>query len=617
MAGEIINQWDLKRKLPLDKRQRVADQTARLAIQYLYKGLIVRQADTGQLYLYIGDETSNLTGDWELIQKLYTGTGAPSTTLGTIGDIHIHETTKVLSKKTGATTWTALFTITGAQIFTGTGAPSGGTGLDGDMYFRSNGDVYQKESGSWALKFNIKGSNGTNGDTYASTSTTSINLGTATAPLSLTIGTGKAYTVGQDVVVVSRADNANKVTGSVVSYNSGTGALVLNGLTITGTGTHTDWDVNLSGAPGATGSQGKAFIHIESDINLTQAKIVTIQGGSWTPQAPWSASVLNDTRSPSELTATAGIQGNKAGHSIAYDGTNWYDNGTWRGATGATGATGAAGADGATITNNYLPFVYMSTAVFNTQTRSIIVNRPPGGSLEIGGKCDVGTILIVNPPSVTSIAISTNANAAIIGSGDISTINPSTINGLSIGVNEKITRIVFICATRSGDNNTWEILSADRHNQYNTLTVNLPSPVDFRSKVVANTLIGTKQGIRYSNSFTWTKPATKFEESNIFYARIMYTFYVNRGTVTDTSAFEAHLEADTDSSGVWTEIPTSKIYFTATDDYQQYMLAHSDNSVPAGSTRAYRLVLTAQGGSDAATINVSAQAYGELLVIRK
>lgn len=86
--------------------------------------------------------------------------------------------------------------------------------------------------------------------TTVTTSTTSINLSTlvttpSTATLSLTVGAGlnAKYPVGASVTVYSRGAYNNFVTGSVVSYDNTTGALVLNNLSKTGTSTRTDWDV--------------------------------------------------------------------------------------------------------------------------------------------------------------------------------------------------------------------------------------------------------------------------------------------------------------------------------------------------------------------------------------
>lgn len=343
---KIITSFDEQQANPLDSRQYIADQTARLAILYPYKGLKVFQASTLQTFKYItttpvdGSTPSNTLTDWEVTQTIYTGVGVPVTTLGAINDIYIDETGTTTYKKTGTSTWTALFTTKGAAFLFSVGVPLNANGNNGDVDFTSAYDVYYKVSGAWVFQFNIKGTAGVS-DKYATTSATSINAGTVVAPLVLTIGTGLGYTVGQQVIVASLAAPTANITGTVTAYNSGTGSMTLNPITPAGTGVHTDWQVNLTGAAGRI---GKAFIHIEANINLTDAKVTAVVAGVWTPANPWSASVANDTRASFIVPST--LSGSMAGHSIAYDGTSWYDNGTWTGSVGATGATGPQGIQG-------------------------------------------------------------------------------------------------------------------------------------------------------------------------------------------------------------------------------------------------------------------------------
>jgi len=346
MGIQIINNFDVAKQVPLDSRQVVTDETARLALTWQYKGLRVRQTDTDKHYEYIGDGTTNLTTDWRQIIQLHRGAGVPAGTLGFVDDVYIDETNRVYYLKTASSTWTSQFTFDGSQILiSSTDPPNNADGNNGDISIYNNGKVWKKVAGAWAFQFNIAGAAGTDGDRYATTSTTSIDLSTAAEPLNITVEAGLAYTVGQEVEVVSASTPADNLTATIVSYDSGTGAMVLEDLTISGTGTHTDWVVNLSGSPG---KQGKSLIHTEHDITLTQAKITSVEGGSYTPQNPWNASILNDTRSASELTATAGIQGSMVDHSISYDGSAWYDNGLWRGRKGDKGDTGNTGATGAT-----------------------------------------------------------------------------------------------------------------------------------------------------------------------------------------------------------------------------------------------------------------------------
>ena len=86
------------------------------------------------------------------------------------------------------------------------------------------------------------------------TSTTSLAVGTGSK--SLTIQTGKAFVVGMSVKIASTASPGNWMAGDITAYNSGTGALTVNSVLISGSGTVADWTVSLT-AP-VSGSSGSA-----------------------------------------------------------------------------------------------------------------------------------------------------------------------------------------------------------------------------------------------------------------------------------------------------------------------------------------------------------------------
>jgi len=92
------------------------------------------------------------------------------------------------------------------------------------------------------------------------TSTTSLTVGTGSR--SLTIQTAKAYSAGQVVVIASTASPGNQMTGIITSYNSGTGALVVDVQQTLGSGTLAAWTISLgalvsSTLPSQTGNSGK------------------------------------------------------------------------------------------------------------------------------------------------------------------------------------------------------------------------------------------------------------------------------------------------------------------------------------------------------------------------
>lgn len=84
--------------------------------------------------------------------------------------------------------------------------------------------------------------------TDTSTSSVAIGLGAK----SFTVSTGKSFSPGMFLVIADNAaPSTNLMYGSITSYNSGTGALVVNVLSFLGSGTKSAWKISQSAAGGA------------------------------------------------------------------------------------------------------------------------------------------------------------------------------------------------------------------------------------------------------------------------------------------------------------------------------------------------------------------------------
>jgi hypothetical protein len=77
--------------------------------------------------------------------------------------------------------------------------------------------------------------------TISATSTTSVTVGTGSK--SFTVNTGLNFIAGQEITIYKTSDNTTFVSGKITSYNSSTGALVLNSTSYGGTGAHSTWSV--------------------------------------------------------------------------------------------------------------------------------------------------------------------------------------------------------------------------------------------------------------------------------------------------------------------------------------------------------------------------------------
>jgi len=189
------------------------------------------------------------------------------------------------------------------------------------------------------------GLTGASGDRYQTTSSTSFTLGTSGT---ITVGTGLAYTVAQDILI--SYDINNHQVSMVISYNPATGVLVFGAPSeVEGSGTYTSWGVNLNGAAGGNGSNGTS-----GTSGLT--------GSSGT----------SGTRGTSGTTGTSGTSGSS-------------------GLTGTSGTSGIAGTSGTSGVSPTLPTSVNYGLFAQTANSTIITNTTVETSLINGG---VGTLTV-------------------------------------------------------------------------------------------------------------------------------------------------------------------------------------------------------------------------------
>lgn len=91
-------------------------------------------------------------------------------------------------------------------------------------------------------------------NSFIGTSTTSLAIGTGAK--TFTTQTGKTFIPGTFVQAISQASAANYMNGTVTSYDPDTGELVVEVVTVGGSGTLADWNIFFSGARGGTGLTG-------------------------------------------------------------------------------------------------------------------------------------------------------------------------------------------------------------------------------------------------------------------------------------------------------------------------------------------------------------------------
>ena len=178
--------------------------------------------------------------------------------------------------------------------------PTGATGATG-----AKGNTGEKgDTGS-------QGDSGLPGDIYSTTSLSTFNLGSLIVgnPEQVLATTGLAYTKAQEILVAASA--TQYFIGTVSSYSGSTIYVVVDG--VTGSGSFSNWDVNLNAAIGPAGDNGP-----------------TGAAGPIGPTGSTGPTGFNGLSGPTGPTGPTGAAS------------------TVPGPTGATGITGPAGSTGAT-----------------------------------------------------------------------------------------------------------------------------------------------------------------------------------------------------------------------------------------------------------------------------
>ena len=248
-----------------------------------------------------------------------------------------------------------------------------------------------KPNTSNSTGWNIMAQQGTDGDVYATTSSTSFAIPTASGEQeTLTIGTGLAYTVGQSVIV--SYDSNNKFTGTVDGYNSGSGVMTVTRSTHTGSGTYSSWSVNLEGAPGPQGVAGNDGDSVDIIFRRSSSQPDTPSASSSTP-TNWYSDVNSVPSGSDPIWSSVGT---KAGGQ-----TNF----TWEDPIQLEGQDGAEGLSVAEISifkrSSSTPSEPGTAGTYNFST-SVLSSPPSGWTSAIPSGTD---------PLYTSRAVATSTSS--------------------------------------------------------------------------------------------------------------------------------------------------------------------------------------------------------------
>ena len=100
------------------------------------------------------------------------------------------------------------------------------------------------EAESWADAASASAASAVNAPGTSASSSTSLTIGTGSK--SLTIETGKQFTIGQTVVIAYTSNPANYMVGQITAFTSGSGSMTVNVTSIGGSGTFAAWSVAIT-----------------------------------------------------------------------------------------------------------------------------------------------------------------------------------------------------------------------------------------------------------------------------------------------------------------------------------------------------------------------------------
>lgn len=175
-----------------------------------------------------------------------------------LGEVGIETDTLKSKVGNGSATWTSLSYL-GSQSPNFSGTPTAPTAAAGT-------NTTQIATTAFTIA--------NRGDRYLTSATDSVAIGTGSKTFN--VQTGLSYIATQDITVVHNA--SNHMHGSVTSYDSVTGVLVVNVVEATGTGTYNDWSINVGGLTTSAGTL--LSVNNLSDVQNKPASLANIGGVS-------------------------------------------------------------------------------------------------------------------------------------------------------------------------------------------------------------------------------------------------------------------------------------------------------------------------------------------------
>jgi hypothetical protein len=138
------------------------------------------------------------------------------------------------------------------------------------------------------------------GDRYLTSSTSTLTCDSSNGK-TMTVGTGLSYSRQQDITV--SYSNAVHMHGTVLTYDSVTGVMTFDSNTHSGSGTYSNWEVNVGGVAGAVLPVGGTAGQVLAKINSTNFNTEWVSLGSASTLA--STAILLTANNLSDLASSS------------------------------------------------------------------------------------------------------------------------------------------------------------------------------------------------------------------------------------------------------------------------------------------------------------------------
>lgn len=176
--------------------------------------------------------------------------------------------------------------------------------------------------------------NNMTGTSWSSVSTSTLTISSGTK--NLTIEANKSYALGQMILIASTANANNYMTARVTAYNSVTGEMTVDVITIGGSGTYSSWSIGLAAmsaqmsSRSISGSGVLGAADLGANVSVTGTGTLTLPSASVVGDGWWAivnnsgdGDILLSASTPVEFIANGTFTGNATGWTL---GANWsYD----------------------------------------------------------------------------------------------------------------------------------------------------------------------------------------------------------------------------------------------------------------------------------------------------